>query len=258
MTPGTHAHWRDLPAPQARRAREFAVQASGAAGHAAPPRPAATVVLLRDGAQGIEVYLHRRHNAMAFAGGMAAFPGGGVEPEDRAGEAVPAWADQLDPDIAAARAFVRGALRETLEETGVQLDPALLVPWARWITPRFEPRRYDTWFFLTGVPEGQQPSDVSGEVEDVMWAPAREAIRRADIGELRMMTPTRAVLGEMSGFASAASALAAGSGRVIETVLPGWVDTGDHVRILLPGDDGYPGDDQRGNDQPSDDSEDAP
>ena len=97
----------------------------------AEPRDAATVVLLRDGTQGPEVYLLRRQTSMAFAGGMCVFPGGGVDPRDFddelterglwAGPAPAVWADRLGCDEAKARALVCAAVRETFEESGVLL-----------------------------------------------------------------------------------------------------------------------------------------
>jgi 8-oxo-dGTP pyrophosphatase MutT (NUDIX family) len=99
-----------------------------AAGEVSPPRDAATVVLLRDGTAGIEVYLLRRVRAMAAFGGMTVFPGGGVDPADVADESVPwvgpepaAWRDKLSADTALARGLVCAAVRETFEESGVLL-----------------------------------------------------------------------------------------------------------------------------------------
>lgn len=234
---------RILPEAQARRARAFVAGMRPAAF----ARLSATVVLLRDAPDGLEVYVHRRHTAMAFAGGMIAFPGGCVDPVDdetaHAADDLPAWADQLDADPTRSRAFLRAAIRETDEETGVRLDPAGLVPWARWVTPRFEERRYDTWFFLAALPSGQEAADVSGEVEDVAWMRPAVVTERAEAGEMVMLPPTFAVLTELQRFASTDEALAAGEGREIGTVLPGWVDDGEHVRALLPWDPGYPGDD---------------
>ena len=93
----------------------------------AEPKDAATVVLLRPGAGGPEVYLLRRHTAMAFAGGMCVFPGGGVDPRDFdhtvawAGPPPTDWAARLGVDEAMARALVCAAVRETYEESGVLL-----------------------------------------------------------------------------------------------------------------------------------------
>ena len=93
----------------------------------AEPRNAATVVLLRRGSTGPEVYLLRRQVSMAFAGGMCVFPGGGVDRRDFdheiawAGPEPSAWAGQLGTDEATARALVCAAVRETFEESGVLL-----------------------------------------------------------------------------------------------------------------------------------------
>ncbi|CAA9385993.1 MAG: Putative NUDIX/MutT-family hydrolase [uncultured Nocardioides sp.] len=100
-----------------------------AAGESAPaePRNAATVVLLRDGSSGVEVYLLRRQATMAFAAGMCVFPGGGVDPRDFsedvawAGPSVEEWARTLGCEPSLARALVCAAVRETFEESGVLL-----------------------------------------------------------------------------------------------------------------------------------------
>ena len=118
-----------LPLPEAlvAQARSYA------AGDAEPaePRDAATVVLLRPGADGTEVYLLRRQTSMAFAGGMCVFPGGGVDPRDFddelvdrglwAGPSPAEWASRLGCDEPKARALVCAAVRETFEESGVLL-----------------------------------------------------------------------------------------------------------------------------------------
>jgi len=93
----------------------------------AEPRDAATVVLLRPGADGLELYLLRRQVSMEFAGGMCVFPGGGVDPRDFdhtvawAGPSPAEWAERLAVDEAKARALVCAAVRETFEESGVLL-----------------------------------------------------------------------------------------------------------------------------------------
>jgi 8-oxo-dGTP pyrophosphatase MutT (NUDIX family) len=118
-----------LPLPEAlvAQARSYA------AGDATPaePRDAATVVLLRPGASGSEVYLLRRQTSMAFAGGMCVFPGGGVDPRDFddelvdrglwAGPSPAEWASRLGCDEPEARALVCAAVRETFEESSVLL-----------------------------------------------------------------------------------------------------------------------------------------
>lgn len=112
-----------LPVPLAGSAGRWL---EGAA-EVAPPRRAATVVLVRDTDAGIEVFLLRRHLTMAFAGGMHVFPGGGVDPRDSgddvpwAGPDVDTWGRELGTHPEAARGFVSAAVRETFEECGVLL-----------------------------------------------------------------------------------------------------------------------------------------
>lgn len=95
----------------------------------AQPRDAATIVLMRGGRTAepgaLEVYLLRRHLDMAFAGGMAVFPGGGVDPRDFdhtvdwVGPPPEEWAEHMGVDVPMARALVCAAVRETFEESGV-------------------------------------------------------------------------------------------------------------------------------------------
>ncbi|MGH3344438.1 MAG: NUDIX hydrolase [Carbonactinosporaceae bacterium] len=118
------AYPRDLPPRMVERARAHA------AGRVRPvrPRPAATVLLLRDRPGGVEAYLLRRSMSMPFAGGMYAFPGGSVDPRDVdathcswAGPGPEYFAERLGCDPRRARGFVHAAVRETYEESGVLL-----------------------------------------------------------------------------------------------------------------------------------------
>ncbi|MBA0127407.1 NUDIX domain-containing protein [Haloechinothrix sp. YIM 98757] len=92
-----------------------------------PIRPAATVILLRDGDAGVEVFLQHRVASMDFAGGMTVFPGGGVDQRDSESSVAwqgpePAeWGAELDCDASLARALACAAVRETFEESGVLL-----------------------------------------------------------------------------------------------------------------------------------------
>lgn len=149
--------------------REFA--ASGR--EPAVPRAAATVVLLRPDRS---IFLMRRSRGMAF-GGMWAFPGGAAE----AGET---------PTLA--------AVREVHEETGVLLDPATLVAWHRWLTPVYEPRRFDTWFFLAPLPIGQHARQPDFEADQVRWLTPEQALTANRAGDLPMLPPTLVTLTELS------------------------------------------------------------
>ncbi|GAB7003537.1 hypothetical protein JCM18899A_10080 [Nocardioides sp. AN3] len=174
-----------LPSRLLATAREYA------AGERVPvePRDAATVLLLRDGADGPEVYVMVRHRGMAFAGGMVAFPGGGVEPTDAA-DLPPDWPDRLGASPAEAAAVVGAALREVEEETGVVLGLDDLGLWDAWTTPEFEPRRYRTWFFVARMPAGQEARELSTESASVHWTSPAAALARVESGEWSMLPPT--------------------------------------------------------------------
>jgi 8-oxo-dGTP pyrophosphatase MutT (NUDIX family) len=225
-----------LPPAMIRRAREFQ-------GPPAPARAAATVVLLRPSGPSFEVYVLRRATTMAF-GGVYAFPGGGVDPTDRPATVRTDWADRLGVPPEQAKAIVGAAARELFEEAGVLLadvagsvdgddweaDRAavqargltmtdllarrgltlrddLLMPWARWITPEFEPKRFDTWFFVALLPAAQTARDVSGEADRTEW------INPADAGGLTMLPPTRSMLHLLSAYEKIDDVVAAGAHR---------------------------------------------
>ena len=96
----------------------------------------------------------------------------------------------------------------------------LLHAWAHWITPEFEPRRYDTRFFLAALPVGQVTRDVSGEADHVTWTRPGEAIAAVEAGTMTMLPPTYITLREMAAYVSVDEALAAAEGRQITTVTP--------------------------------------
>src|SRR5262245_65278263 len=101
---------------------------------------AATVVLLRDGASGLETLMLRKNSRLAF-GGMWVFPGGRIDDADRVADA-----DEL---AAAANA----AVREAAEEAGLVVPPSGLIPFSHWTPPLMAPKRFLTWFFLAPAPE---------------------------------------------------------------------------------------------------------
>lgn len=198
-----------LPATMVRRAREFR-------GPPAPARAAATVVLARPTGNGFEVYVLRRRTTMVF-GGVYAFPGGGVDPSDRL--PTPIWevsaeqARRLGLPADEARAVIAAAVREVQEETTVRLDPDLLLPWARWVTPEFEPRRFDTWFFVAWLPAGQVARDISGEADLTAWVEPPDALARYAAGELAMLPPTVVVLRELAACSCLEDVVVAAAGR---------------------------------------------
>lgn len=108
---------------------------------------------------------------------------------------------------------------EFLDRRGLVLRSDLLGAWTRWITPEFEPRRYDTWFFVAALPQGQRTRNVSTEADRTVWIRPAEAAASYDKGELLMMPPTIATLRQLLEYGSAAAALAAAPGRDLTPVL---------------------------------------
>ncbi|MEU7956480.1 NUDIX hydrolase [Micromonospora humida] len=98
-----------------------------------------------------------------------------------------------------------------LAERQLTLRSDLLLPWSRWITPEFEPRRFDTYFFVALLPRGQRTRDVSGEADHTMWVRPADALARARAGELTMLPPTLVTLAEVVA-AAAGGAAAGGAG----------------------------------------------
>jgi len=214
-------------------------------GAPSPAKASATVILLRDrpgaGRKQLEVFMIRRHTGMLFAGGMYVFPGGVVDAADHVGR-----------DHAEAHAFA--AIRETFEECGVLLasgpefDPTtleadrlaliehratfdevlarhrsvaqlgLLRAWSRWITPDFEPRRYDTYFYVALAPAREDARFVGGEADAAQWIAPELAVSAHERGEWLLMPPTEWTLRELTTFTSAADVFAAGDSRDLSPV----------------------------------------
>jgi 8-oxo-dGTP pyrophosphatase MutT (NUDIX family) len=133
----------------------------------------------------------------------------------------------------------RESLSGLLERRGLGLRADLLRPWAHWITPELEPKRYDTRFFVAALPAGQHTRHVGGEADATMWITAAEAVARFERDELPMMPPTIATLRELAEYATAADVLAAADSRDIAPVLPRVVVAGEDVELLLPHEKGY-------------------
>ncbi|MER5439249.1 NUDIX hydrolase [Streptomyces sp. NPDC002790] len=106
-----------------------------------------------------------------------------------------------------------------LENRGLVLRSDLLGAWARWITPEFEPRRYDTWFFAAALPAGQRTSDDSSEADRTVWITPGRAAAEYDRGELTMMPPTIATLRTLEAYGEVRDALAGAAGRDLTPVL---------------------------------------
>lgn len=138
---------------------------------------AATVVVLRDTAAGLEVLMLKRASQLAFFGGAWVFPGGKVEPED---------GDLANALLRAAR--VAGA-RELFEEAGIRVDPEHLVPFARWITPPGRSRRFDTFYFAVAAPDTEVLVDLR-ESDEHRWFTPAAALEAHARQEIELPPPT--------------------------------------------------------------------
>jgi 8-oxo-dGTP pyrophosphatase MutT (NUDIX family) len=193
-------------------------------GEATVPRPAATVILLRGGAESLEVLLVRRNPEARFMGGAWVFPGGSVNHAEGEGEA----------------ALKAAAVRELSEEAGISLeDGGGLVPFSRWITPAQVKIRFDTWFYLAPAPPDARPDVDGGEIVDARWYGPSAALDAHRAGELFLVFPTIKHLEQLSGFASADALLNHARDRAVEPVQPRVVLSGETARIVLPGEPGY-------------------
>jgi 8-oxo-dGTP pyrophosphatase MutT (NUDIX family) len=158
-------------------------------------------------------------------GGLLAVPAG------------PSW----DADRAA---LASGALTLAglLAQRGLVLRADRLVPWARWVTPEGEPRRFDARFFVAALPDGQQAVGHEAEAEHVAWLDPAGAIAASRAGEISLLPPTAATLNEL------ASAVGAGDGldgilatrRAIEPICPRLVLEDGQAWLVIPDTAGYP------------------
>jgi len=246
----------------------------------APPRDAATVVLLRDGAHGIEVYLVKRSRTVDFMAGAHVFPGGRLDKADSSASACAMLSattallqERLGEPLAAMQAagLYVAAIRETFEEAGLlfgriaagwnmgdaraavaggaqfatlmeQIDAAALVPWVRWVTPVVSPRRFDARFFLARAPAGQEPRVDGREATEGLWISPKEALERWLEGEMLLAPATAKSLDGLLAHRTVEAALAAAARRPPPVLMPHvWNDRErGQAYISLPGDPRHP------------------
>ncbi len=239
----------------------------------ATPRPASTILLLRDDAAvGLEVFMVERHHKMGFAAAARVFPGGRV--------------DDTDTSLAdcAENAFRVAAIRETFEESGIllarphgsssliasdhlkTLQPArpavnageikfedllkgenltlateLLVPFAHWITPVNFPKRYDTHFFLARAPEDHIGKHDGYESVDSLWISPTRALTDADAGRGKLEFATRRNLEKLARWTTTDAALTTARNAQVVTVLPVLSGPEPDAKATIPTDADYGG-----------------
>jgi glyoxylase-like metal-dependent hydrolase (beta-lactamase superfamily II)/8-oxo-dGTP pyrophosphatase MutT (NUDIX family) len=240
------------------------------------PRPAATLILLRDGAAGPEVLMLQRAKSAAFLGGAYVFPGGSLDPAD-AGLSyrvlgLDTESKALEPPVG----YWIAAVRECFEEAGVliacdvegRLIPALraerLMAWrerpfaellekedlylpagelayfGHWITAPGRSRRFDTRFFVAAAPEGQQGSHDANETVHELWITPREALERAERGEIELVFATQHTLRDLSRFGKVEDAMCYVRGlEEIEVNRACWAQGRDGAKLFRRADPPY-------------------
>ncbi|MFN4241107.1 MAG: NUDIX hydrolase [Erythrobacter cryptus] len=238
--------------------------------------PAATIIIFRKNPDGgaPQVLMTVRAREMRFAGGMAVFPGGRVDPADYAlGEKVAGeWglsSDEAAHQIAAVRETLEetglalglagaitaqsaaaaramlgetGALAPVLEAFGWRLDLAQIVPFARWF-PKNEniPRVYDTRFYIADLGTGDVEVSIdAAENTRLFWTTAKGALEAAERGEIKLIFPTRRNLERLALFSSFAEARAQAEAIPVRTIMPQVVEEDGKAWLTILADAGYP------------------
>jgi len=229
-------------------------------------RPAATVIVLRDGLKGPEVLMLKRSGRSGFFPNAWVFPGGRVDTADAStrvrGDALGlAHAD---------KAFGVAAIRETFEEAGVWLgdgdatlefrqalnertadlstapelvaDLGRLAFWSWWITPENEPKRYDTRFFVALLSPDEATHAQCDERETVehRWITPNDAVQEAEAGLFFLAPPTYLTLCELSECESGAHVMKSALSRDVRPIMPKLNVTDGQWTVVLPGDPSYP------------------
>jgi 8-oxo-dGTP pyrophosphatase MutT (NUDIX family) len=188
------------------------------------PRQAASVIVLRGGADSLEVLLVQRTPKARFMGGVWVFPGGAVDAQEGAGDS----------------AHRAAAIRELREEAAITVDdPAGLVKFSRWITPKEVQIRFDTHFFLAELPDGEVAEIDGEECVDLGWFTPDRALEAHAEQQLALVFPTIKHLEQLREFSSVSELLEYATGREVLPIEPHVIVEGEVARILLPGEPGY-------------------
>jgi len=225
--------------------------------------PAATMLMLRDTADGLEVFMVVRHHQIDFASGALVFPGGKIDPGD---SDVEAHCEGIQGQDATSIAMMVGAIRESFEECGVLLarsagNSALisgqrlrslqpyrdklhdgrvtlkqfleseqlvlacdtLQVFAHWITPEMMPKRFDTLFYLAAAPLDHIAEHDGGESVDSVWIRPQDALERAQSGDYTIIFPTRLNVELLAQSQTVQDAFTSAKNRPLVTVTP-WTE----------------------------------
>ncbi len=218
----------------------------------APLIPAATVVLVRNGAAGqLETLLLRRNAKLNFAGGNWVFPGGRVDEADYQGnhddsEQQLREQQRANRSTGEYQAALTAAARETSEEAGLSLDENDLVYFSHWVAPPLMKKRFSTWFFVAHIDasDGEVVID-GGEIHESRWITPGEALQQVNDQQINLLPPTIVTLHELAGFSDCDAALAHYRNREAMIFQPHTfvgeqgTDTEGQFVFLYEGDAGY-------------------
>ena len=190
------------------------------------PKPASSVLVLRDSEDGLEILFVRRSTELKFMGGAWVFPGGSLTTDDG--------------DVGDDLSWKKAGARETFEEARIELsEPERLVPFSRWITPELAPMRFDSRFYLAVAPEGAEPAPDRREVDRAEWWTPAKALQLFVEEAVEIHFPTIKQVEQLAAFETATHAIDAHFGVEVEPILPRVAASDDGFEILLPGAPGY-------------------
>ncbi|MFG1920436.1 NUDIX hydrolase [Cryptosporangium sp. NPDC048952] len=142
-------------------------------------------------------------------------------------------AEELESDRAALEEH-RVTLPELLTARGLVIRTDLVRPWTHWITPEAEKRRFDTRFFVAGLPAGQEAQQPSAEATRGLWLSPAEALATVERGELGMLPPTASTLLGLTEYETVADVFAAAEQRTIRPIRPVYHGDAEGPRLTLP------------------------
>ena len=216
------------------------------------------MILLRPSDAGFELFLLRRHRGASFMASAYVFPGGATEPGE---DARTAAARELFEEAGVLLARDIGDAAETLELpsqermrsrilagtpadavlrlSGLAWSTDVLVPWAHWITPSIESKRFSARFYVTELPPGQEPQFDATETVDQVWITPKQALERG--GELALPPPQVRTCWELAQYAAIDDVIAAARKRAEEPhpIMPRLAPSPSGVCLLLPWDPEY-------------------
>ena len=180
-----------------------------------PAIPSASLVLLRDSCDGLQVLMARRNPDLRMAGGFWVFPGGALDDCDRQQAAALDDTDKLLP-------YRLNALRETREEVNLHIESTDgLVYFARWQASDVMAMRFDTRFFVTRMPVEQTPKPDGGELVEIAWLTPKALVSGSEQGEYQLMLPTLMNARQLMAFQTVDEVLEDARERTVEPVKPG-------------------------------------